>query len=479
MQNSEKFFRFRRLMLFSMLAACFCSNRLAAQDDHKFVTWEQLEAPSLRQVVSIDDLLFGRSDSSLYKSANLGNTWNVIETDFASELILKLDADGETLYVMTTRRICKTSDRGESFENVFGGISRLDWFRDMDFEKGTGWFNISNWSTSYGGPNKIIPGRSRMMVNGDLPEGYRGVVSRIIVDKLAPDSVAYTYGYRGDSKWKYFKTLNCGENWVEYNSAIGRVLFSTVINDTSFVFTRNQYSKDRGETWHDLAFCAGTFFETGEENRLLIAGEHGGVHLGPIDAFRPIGLRDKSIISLAMVGKSIFAISRDSSVYRTDTPEFDSGNMLIQAENWSKTTSCAEEDNINIPLFAEESRPFIITATHPKYEIIKDSCAADFSGCNCWILPSNSLASFETCTKLYDDGMYIVELCRETNWWLGTDMELQIDDKKERGHRLVIYKKIPGKDSYPQFFVLYQDGNLRLIPHPPDGVESVLSLIHI
>lgn len=480
MKNVRVLTQLNRLAFFSILIFLGGTNRLVAQGNHKFVAWEKLDAPTMKQIVVLDNLLFGRSDSAIYRSANLGNTWNILKIGFASEIISTLDVDGEIFYVMTRRAIYKSGDQGASFEQVFGNISLLDGFQDVDFENGVGWFIVSNWSSSYGGPNKILPGQNRIRANGDLPEDYRGVLKSIVIDKLSPDSVAYTYGVRCDTLpgvpgTRYFKTTTCGANWVEYGAKIGRVLFSAIIDDTSFVFTRNQYSKDNGETWRDLAFCAKTFFKRNQEEKLLIAGEHSGVHFGTIDAFRPLGLSNKLIHSIAMIDKNIFAVSKDGELYHTNVPEFGDNNILgDQAENWSKTTSCAEEDNINVPLFTNNNFPFSITATHPKYEIVRYTCAADFSGCNCWVLPSNSLANLETCTELYNDGTYIVELCQETNWWLGADMEVHVNGKIERGHQVVISKKIAQQDtSLPRFFVLYQDGNLRLIPQPPVGVKSV------
>ena len=40
-------------------------------------------------------------------------------------------------------------------------------------------------------------------------------------------------------------------------------------------------------------------------------------------------------------------------------------------------------------------------------------------------------------------------------------------------HYVRVYRKIAGANEWPQYFVIYMDGNLRLIPHPPVGVTSV------
>ncbi len=43
----------------------------------------------------------------------------------------------------------------------------------------------------------------------------------------------------------------------------------------------------------------------------------------------------------------------------------------------------------------------------------------------------------------------------------------------EDTHYIAVSKKVSGENSWPQFLVLYADGNLRLIPHPPLGHSSV------
>ena len=54
-----------------------------------------------------------------------------------------------------------------------------------------------------------------------------------------------------------------------------------------------------------------------------------------------------------------------------------SQDCKILAINKSFTTSCAEDDNINIPIFGNISK-FKIEATHPVYPITIDNCDANF-----------------------------------------------------------------------------------------------------
>ena len=50
------------------------------------------------------------------------------------------------------------------------------------------------------------------------------------------------------------------------------------------------------------------------------------------------------------------------------------------AENRSSPTTCAEEDNVNVPWYAGPPSLFWVVATHPTYEAGVDSRAVDFSG---------------------------------------------------------------------------------------------------
>lgn len=143
------------------------------------------------------------------------------------------------------------------------------------------------------------------------------------------------------------------------------------------------------------------------------------------------------------------------------------------ASNLSKPTACAEDDNVNIPLVsASPLRSFTIEATHPTYNVGQDNCAANFDNCP---PPAPGYSFSPAVVKLFDDGETIVEAVREAEWWLPTGMEASVDDgsKENDVHYVRVYKKIAGSNGWPQVFVLYMDGNLRLIPQPPVGSDSV------
>jgi hypothetical protein len=140
------------------------------------------------------------------------------------------------------------------------------------------------------------------------------------------------------------------------------------------------------------------------------------------------------------------------------------------AANESYHTTCAEEDNVNVPLFGDNFFQFIIRATHPAYDYDQDNCNADFSGC---ADSQHIQLNADTCNKIFDDGQYAVEVCDTPEWWRPFKMQVNAGGNSAEGAYFRIYAKIADEMSWPQFLVLYQDGNMRLIPHPKPGRASV------
>jgi hypothetical protein len=143
------------------------------------------------------------------------------------------------------------------------------------------------------------------------------------------------------------------------------------------------------------------------------------------------------------------------------------------ATNFSNPTMCAEEDNINIPLTGNV-KSFIIEAMHPAYNIMTYSCSENFNNCILPIFPSypfNNPGTF----KLFDDGFTVIDAVREAFWWRPTGMSVSVNSGYPESdiHYLRVYKKVFNELSWPQVLIIYQDGNIRAVPHPPMGTTSV------
>jgi hypothetical protein len=143
----------------------------------------------------------------------------------------------------------------------------------------------------------------------------------------------------------------------------------------------------------------------------------------------------------------------------------------VLVANNSAATQCAEEDNVNIPLFGDVDE-FVIEARHPAYSVTTFDCPPNFSNC-----PQSGDGGFEfepASSKLHDDGTWVLWVYREATFWRPTGMTVKAGGHTfADAHRIAVSKKVAGENSWPQFLVLYADGNLRLIPHPPKGASSV------
>jgi len=148
--------------------------------------------------------------------------------------------------------------------------------------------------------------------------------------------------------------------------------------------------------------------------------------------------------------------------------------VVITASNSSTTTGCAEQDNVDILLTSGATvTSFTIEATQPTYVVGTDSCDPNFSQCPAASDPSYAFAA--ATSKLFDDGETVVTAVREATWWRPQGMKASIDSTQQfvDAHYITVSKNIPGTNEYPQFFVLYQDSNLRVIPFPPAGTTRV------
>jgi len=175
---------------------------------------------------------------------------------------------------------------------------------------------------------------------------------------------------------------------------------------------------------------------------------------------------------------TITCFSRDSTneiAFYVDDAEFscldgrvtETSDMYtsIRAENRSVKTDCAEHDNVNIPLFGSVTS-FVIEATHPHYPVHEDNCVANFENCPPPVRPY----SFHPAVyKLFDDNTTVFEAVREASWRLPHGMTVYVDNGKfvQDIHYVRLYRKISQKEKeWPQFLVMYMDGNLRLILFP-------------
>jgi hypothetical protein len=144
--------------------------------------------------------------------------------------------------------------------------------------------------------------------------------------------------------------------------------------------------------------------------------------------------------------------------------------QCIQLDNQSQPTLCAEEDNIKIYLTSPGITNFRVSAFDPGWWPLDSNCPPDFTNCD----PNdpNGYPFTPDEKQLYDDTVWWIRAFREAEWWLPQGMTATGPlGTLEDSQRIEIGKQLGS--GWPSFFVLYADGYMRLIPHPPDGSDSV------
>jgi hypothetical protein len=162
----------------------------------------------------------------------------------------------------------------------------------------------------------------------------------------------------------------------------------------------------------------------------------------------------------------------------TDAPTDTPTPLLVSFTSWARNSSlpatCAEHDNINIPIFGRQVERFEIIASHPTYcPCVFDGCPPDRSGCI--YEPGVGVGATDVCTEIYNDhSKNVIRACTMPAWWQDPRaMDVEVGSATTTAHYLVWHQRIGSTSWWPEFFVLYQDGNMRLKPHPPEGVADV------
>ena len=82
----------------------------------------------------------------------------------------------------------------------------------------------------------------------------------------------------------------------------------------------------------------------------------------------------------------------------------------------------------------------------------------------------------ETVTRIFNGYYTVIEVVEIDFWWLYPDaMTIYITDTGRQWSNVSYFRisqRIPGTSYYPQVFVLYQDGNSRILTFPPTSLQS-------
>ena len=153
--------------------------------------------------------------------------------------------------------------------------------------------------------------------------------------------------------------------------------------------------------------------------------------------------------------------------------EFFRAIALFSSANYSYPDPDAEHDNLNIPLMGDVTN-FSIIATHPfAYQPTNYNLAADFSGAPTNEVTTNYYFSPTLYTIHFVTSYMLVE--REASWWTPQGITVTLNGSliDTNIHHIYTGKEIPDNSGAPEYFDIYCDGNVRLIPFPPIGQSNV------
>lgn len=157
----------------------------------------------------------------------------------------------------------------------------------------------------------------------------------------------------------------------------------------------------------------------------------------------------------------------------------------VTVENQTRSTRCAEEDNVSL-LLRGGVRRFVVEALQPGYidHIAQDTTAPDFSGCNFdgGDHPTDPRHRFTPRTvTLHEDAEWRIVGMTLPVFWRPQRVPVEVDGQRDRGfHMIQVYRRIDGQ--MKEALVMYpSDGYWRIKPLPlarfNDGVYGSSMLL--
>lgn len=143
--------------------------------------------------------------------------------------------------------------------------------------------------------------------------------------------------------------------------------------------------------------------------------------------------------------------------------------LAIHAENATKPTQCAEEDNVYVKLFSPDATRFTVEALQPAYMagVRDDVKGPNFT--NCKISAAKDFTFSPKTVVLYEDRRILIKGFTFARFWRNAVIPTSVGGKVTEGlHLIQVFAKGPGKPF--EFLVLYPpDGYWRARPRPLPG----------
>ncbi|KAL3877033.1 hypothetical protein ACJMK2_034789 [Sinanodonta woodiana] len=158
-------------------------------------------------------------------------------------------------------------------------------------------------------------------------------------------------------------------------------LITVTVDDTKLGEVLTQMQFKSGEAWNIFKpsgpLGSSVYLSEGKHKLKLRVkkGDKYGVEIDKIELFLQNGqLKNSSECMLLCFDD----ISYNYSIADTGVGRNISRGRLVQK---SRPTLCAEEDNVNIPIFYDSARKFIISANHPQYMAVANNRMPDWENC--------------------------------------------------------------------------------------------------
>lgn len=272
------------------------------------IDWVEVPSPGVsKEIAVMNGMLFALTDNNLFKSSDMGETWQGVPIGFYTGMLHALDVDSGKLYVASANGVAFSTDAGNSFKWSF----QWGWddSMDIDFQDDYGWLAIDMWG-SKSGPNFKAPGKKWQLKCGNISWSCISM-DNVVIDPLMPNNAAYISGICN------YRTNDGGNIWLDCKY---RVLFATVIDGTVYIFSSQHFSRDRGDTWEPLGMSANAFVKDETTGYFFAAHSNGGLYVGIPGRMNLLGLSTTTVQALAVCNGYLFASSKDGKIYRAQIP---------------------------------------------------------------------------------------------------------------------------------------------------------------
>lgn len=293
-----------------------------------YIPWMKLDITddSIYQLVAHNEKIYTRSNASLYRSDDTGDSWvkilknNDIIGGHIVGNIYEVDGDLDKLWIAVNNGILVSSDDGDTFG--WSWYWHWDPNTSVDFSDGTGWCGVTSFG-SRSGPNRKVGTGSWELKLGNIIVDHRSIYW-VVADVVDPANYAYVYTV--DWGGHAYRTSNGGSSWIEFDDE-NLVIYAAENDGNSIVYSNNAYSDDNAQTWSSLGITVSAIIKE-YTNDIVFASKSSisyGVFFDDGGTWTEYGLNNKWIkyMSVFETAKDdyLLCVDNNGKLYRTNLTE--------------------------------------------------------------------------------------------------------------------------------------------------------------